>query len=106
MVFRTAVAFLIILVAGPNGELRASHWEVASLLGLAILLVVGLGTPYVCVMGAIIEASSLWEATTGALRAHIVAEVAMTACLAILGPGAFSVDARIYGRKLIVPEMD
>jgi hypothetical protein len=32
---------------------------------------------------------------------HLVISILISAALAILGPGAYSVDARIFGRKLL-----
>jgi hypothetical protein len=32
---------------------------------------------------------------------HLVISISISAALAILGPGAYSVDARIFGRKLL-----
>jgi uncharacterized membrane protein YphA (DoxX/SURF4 family) len=65
----------------------------------AALLLVGLWTPVAGVLLAIAElALSLCYPTD--LRMHILLGI-LAASLAMLGPGAWSVDARLFGRKRI-----
>jgi uncharacterized membrane protein YphA (DoxX/SURF4 family) len=67
------------------------------------LLIVGLWTPIAGVMMAVSELSLLFFSFNGA-SLHIVLAALGTA-LAMLGPGAWSVDARLFGRKRIrIPE--
>jgi putative oxidoreductase len=64
-----------------------------------ILLLVGLWTPVVGTLTAVIE---LWIAFTGAgdpLIPIVLATLAGSA--AMIGPGAWSLDARLFGRKHI-----
>jgi putative oxidoreductase len=70
---------------------------VAALIG--ILLVVGLWTPFASVLGSFLE---IWLAfsRTGYEEAPILL-AGMTASLAMLGPGAWSIDGRLFGRKRI-----
>jgi putative oxidoreductase len=65
----------------------------------AILLLIGLWTP---VAGALMGAAELWLAVMYAADpwVHILL-AALGAALAMLGPGAWSVDARLFGRKRI-----
>jgi putative oxidoreductase len=70
---------------------------IASVLGLFILA--GLWTPAV---GALIAGVQVWIALTGAddeSMAIILATLGGT--LAMIGPGAWSIDARLFGRKHI-----
>jgi putative oxidoreductase len=66
-----------------------------------ILLAVGLWTPLV---GSVVAVDELWIASSqavsqqGNLWVHILFAV-MSAALAMLGPGAWSVDAFFFGRK-------
>ena len=68
-----------------------------------ILLVAGLWTPFAGVLAASVEA---WIAVSASDNAAIPVALAVLALtLAMIGPGAWSVDARLYGRKHIdVPE--
>jgi putative oxidoreductase len=63
------------------------------------LLIVGLWTPIAGVMMALSELSLLFFSFNGA-SLHIVL-AALGAGLAMLGPGAWSLDARLFGRKRI-----
>ena len=64
-----------------------------------ILILVGLWTP---VAGALCALVELWAAASGLGDpwAHVLA-AALGAGLALLGPGAHSVDAHAYGRRRI-----
>lgn len=69
--------------------------------GMGILLLVGLWTPAV---GALIASRQLWIALSGAsdpLTPLILATLGAT--LAMIGPGAWSIDARLFGRREIKP---
>jgi len=67
----------------------------------AILLIVGLWTP---VVGALIALNELWIALSlpsshpDGVWNHVFLAV-LTAGVAMLGPGAWSIDARLFGRK-------
>jgi putative oxidoreductase len=66
-----------------------------------ILLLVGLWTP---IVGGLIAAIELWIAIlhgSDPLIPIVLATLAGTA--AMIGPGAFSVDARLFGRRHIEP---
>jgi putative oxidoreductase len=65
----------------------------------AILFLIGLWTPIVGVSIALIE---LWSAVnhSGDPWMHVVLAV-LGATVAMIGPGAWSVDARLFGRKHI-----
>jgi hypothetical protein len=66
---------------------------------LAIFIMIGLWTP---VAGALIAAVEVWTALvySGDLgTSSLLATLGAT--LAMIGPGAFSIDARLFGRKHI-----
>jgi putative oxidoreductase len=68
-------------------------------MGAGILLVLGLWTPVAGVVIAIVEA---WIALSGTCDPLIpVLLGTLGATLAIIGPGAWSIDARLFGRKHI-----
>ena len=61
------------------------------------LLVIGLGTPYI---GLLVAAMQLWLVFAGS--AHLWTAIILSglgASLAMIGPGAWSLDARFFGRK-------
>ena len=62
-----------------------------------VFLLVGLWTP---IAGAIIAATEPWIALTGTDHPRgTILLASLGIALAILGPGALSIDARLYGRK-------
>ena len=83
------------------GHLRESSPHALNfphLIGVAagILLLVGLWTP---VCGALIAIVELWVACSSAHAGIPVILATLGATLAMIGPGAWSIDARLFGRK-------
>ena len=77
------------------------HCAVPQAIGAAagILLVAGLWTPLAGGLAAVVE---MWIAVSASDNAAIPVALAILALtLAMIGPGAWSVDARLYGRKRI-----
>jgi putative oxidoreductase len=69
--------------------------------GAGILLLVGLWTPVVGTLIAVIE---LWIAVNHGNDPWIAIVLAtLGATAAMIGPGAWSIDARLFGRKHIQP---
>ena len=92
------------LVLAGTFELRAlSHSGIVSIAAAAVVvgifLIVGLWTPFV---GAFQAAMELWSAFSSSSEStlHLVL-AALGICLVMLGPGAWSLDARLFGRKRI-----
>ena len=76
--------------------------------GAGILLLVGLWTPVAGALAAIVKVSiavSRYFSHSGDPWVPIVQAV-LGAVLAMVGPGAWSIDARLFGRKRIdIPEL-
>jgi putative oxidoreductase len=102
LVLRTAAG--IPLLIGGSPEIRAVPQSALSALhllaiGAGIFLLAGLWTPLV---GALLVVLELWWAFApgGGDGLHILL-AALGVSLIMLGPGACSVDARLFGRKRI-----
>ena len=66
---------------------------------LAVMLLVGLWTPIAATLMAV---SAIVEALShDATRAQCVSVTFLSVALALIGPGAWSIDARLYGWKEI-----
>jgi putative oxidoreductase len=66
---------------------------------LALMLLVGLWTPIVAVLIAI---SAVFEATSHDINCVQCVSIAfLSVAVALIGPGAWSIDARLYGWKEI-----
>ena len=72
---------------------------VLSFAGGAFLLA-GLMTPFVAVL---VAAGGIGIALTGVFDSYVLItnQIVLSIALALLGPGAFSVDARMFGRREI-----
>jgi uncharacterized membrane protein YphA (DoxX/SURF4 family) len=95
------VAGVLLVLDGITGLMGASQHESVALEVIAaiagIFLLAGLWTP---IAGAVVMVTELWIALTGTdhLRSAILLAT-MGLSLAVLGPGARSIDARLFGRK-------
>jgi uncharacterized membrane protein YphA (DoxX/SURF4 family) len=82
-----------------NFAFASSSWP--ALIGAAagVLLLAGLWTP---IAGAVVALDQLWivYGQAGNPWPHILL-AALGAGLAMLGPGAWSIDARLFGRKRV-----
>lgn len=79
--------------AAPHGSIALQ--VVAA--GAGIFLLAGFWTP---ITGALIAVIDIWLAVSG--TAHLRSSIllaAMGAAIAVLGPGAWSIDALLFGRK-------
>ena len=66
---------------------------------LALFILAGLWTP---AMGALVAVVQVWIVLTGAGDESVaIILAALGATLAMIGPGAWSIDARLFGRKYI-----
>jgi hypothetical protein len=89
------------LVADAKAGLMELHVVVLGvLIACALAIVMGLATPIASILAAIIEAIVLYA--HGSLTAlHPAAPIVIGVALALLGPGACSIDARLFGRRLL-----
>jgi uncharacterized membrane protein YphA (DoxX/SURF4 family) len=90
---------LLYCAATTRGGTVAAPQVIGALAGL--LLIAGLWTPAAGVVAACAEG---WIAFSSPAHAGIPAALAVLGLtLALIGPGEWSVDARLYGRKHFVP---
>jgi putative oxidoreductase len=69
--------------------------------GAGILILAGLWTPVVGVLAGIAEACTAFLQPDSRFLPIMLASLVVS--LAMIGPGALSIDARLYGRKQILP---
>jgi hypothetical protein len=102
LLLRIGVAVMLLFKALPNGEMGGSWWIVAGLLTLTIALCIGIYTPAVCVASIIVQLTCFLS-TRGNNTGQFVCFTLVTLSAGLLGPGAFSVDSLLFGRRLIPP---
>ena len=92
----------ILLVHGfaPLGQSVAAGPEIPQVAGaiLGVFILVGLWTP---VTGALVVAAEAWIALSGGGNETCLVIALLGGTLAMIGPGAWSIDARLFGRKHI-----
>jgi uncharacterized membrane protein YphA (DoxX/SURF4 family) len=66
--------------------------------GAGIFILAGLWTP---VAGAVVAGAELWIAFSRGGAPQMTLFATLGASLAMIGPGAWSIDARLFGRKHI-----
>jgi putative oxidoreductase len=102
LLLRLAAAAILIRdgVANLVGQ---SRWDLIALQSVAIVaglfLLVGLWTPVVGVIVALLGVGAVISGTPYVRGAILLAVVGLA--LAMLGPGVTSIDARLFGRKRI-----
>ncbi len=79
------------LLAGP--PLGPALFQALSI-GLGTLLLAGLWTP---IAGALVTVDALWEVFSSGQPSRWIMLAALAAALVLIGPGAWSVDARLFG---------
>jgi hypothetical protein len=86
----------VILIAAP----ALSWWETGALLVLGGALCIGVFTPAACIASVLTQIALLiWAFPRGLFETAF--SVGLTLSLLLLGPGAFSVDGRLFGRRRI-----
>ena len=84
-----------------SSELSASGWVLASLLlAAAVCILLGLVTPVVAIVIGVASVYLVVSTLPNSIQNLDV--VVLSTAIALLGPGAFSVDARMFGRREIL----
>ena len=77
-------------------------WAAAALIVINISLCIGAFTPVGCIASALAQIAMLFCNIDRDLY-ELAFSLGVTTALFLLGPGAFSVDCRLFGRRLILP---
>ncbi|MGB6130938.1 MAG: hypothetical protein WBG54_04095 [Acidobacteriaceae bacterium] len=85
----------------PEAPLSFSAWDIAGLAALALLLCLGAFTPLSCTASCVVQIAMRWNHPDRD-PFQFGFSLAITTAFFLLGPGAFSVDSRLFGRRLIV----
>src|SRR5690349_1772983 len=98
LLFRCSLALFIATTAAEILPLR--HWSALMLDVLAVSLAAGFATRTIATLGTV---AGLFAVVSGACAMPILllTHVLDAAALAMIGPGAFAVDARLFGRATI-----
>ena len=100
LALRVLAAVTFLVDGSDHWALARSFWIAAAYVLPASFLVLGLLTPYFSALSVLIQIGVLIT-SGGTDQLHIITSILSGGILGILGPGAYSVDARLFGRKLI-----
>lgn len=95
VVLRCCIATALSGIAFPSG------WQHMAFLGLLSLLWLGLLTPVVCGLAAGAVVFDL-SRVRNVSDVEIVIVLLSAVSYAVVGPGAYSIDARLFGRRRLV----
>jgi uncharacterized membrane protein YphA (DoxX/SURF4 family) len=99
-VLRISVVTSLMVDGTERWALVTSFWILLVFLLLTLLLVLGFLTPYASVVTCLVQLGVL-ILTGGQNQFHLLISILNCGVLALLGPGAYSIDARIFGRRLL-----
>jgi hypothetical protein len=101
LLLRLSVAAMLAFHGSAYWFAQPPMWSSLGCGGVAILLGLGLFTPFVAIGGAIVGTIALGLCMSCDPAAGAFVLIVMAA-LGMLGAGAYSLDARIYGRREVV----
>jgi hypothetical protein len=100
LVLRIALAGMLLPSAlGLPTDLEKT-WVFAVLGATAVALCAGFLTPATSVLCVVIQIW-VWQSSGGPLGAIHICAILVAAALAMLGPGGYSIDARLFGRRRV-----
>jgi hypothetical protein len=98
---RISVAATVFFIGSLASGVLAERWVYICALLASVVLGLRLLTPMFSVLAACFEVTALL--LPGGVDSPLVMISALTAiALALLGPGAYSLDARLFGRRVLV----
>jgi uncharacterized membrane protein YphA (DoxX/SURF4 family) len=100
LVLRASVAATLIVEGASACAWFASAWAIAVVAGTVLFLLLGLLTPYAAVASCLLHLTALY-CTGWEHGFHQGVSAVNSAVLAVLGPGAWSIDARVFGRRIV-----
>ena len=104
LLLRFSVAALFLLMVFTGHSSSVSWWEIVAGAGVTMTLCLGVYTPLSSGVCILIEIFEMTAARSTLVLLLLLVSVLITLSLGILGPGAFSLDARMFGRRLIAPD--
>jgi hypothetical protein len=99
---RLSVVASLVAIATHHPDLALARWALAGVALASLCLAVGFVTPVMSVAAA---AAAVAEIAAGPHAQGLIVGVVLlldAAALGLLGPGAYSIDARLFGRRVTV----
>ncbi|MFZ6743578.1 hypothetical protein ACO0LC_10160 [Undibacterium sp. JH2W] len=103
LILRIVVALQLPAASACCSKPAMADWIDMLIEGLAVLLCIGILTPLLALLCVATAALCLFgQGVLSSMSPVICLVIANAIALALLGPGAYSLDAKFFGRRLIV----
>jgi len=102
LVLRISVAATFVLIAAIRTDMSSIHPLFVGALVVALCLVIGFLTPYLSFIVCVYALVNVFGASAHLDILLLASLLLSSAALALLGPGAFSIDARLFGRRVVI----
>ena len=100
LLLRCLVIATFLVDGTPGWTSVGFSWVFTALLAVAVSLALGFLTTYCVALCCLAEFRAL-AVSSGGNRFHILTAILTSVVLGILGPGAYSLDSRLFGRRLL-----
>ena len=102
LVLRISVAGTFVLITANQTGMSSIHPLFIGALLSGLCLAIGFLTPYVSSVVCVYALVNLFRASAHLDVLLLASLLLNSVALALLGPGAYSVDARLFGRRVVV----
>jgi hypothetical protein len=103
LLLRITIAGLLVVSALSNESVgNITPWKAISAGITCILLCLGALTPLASALSIVIEAM-YFPGLDGLKSANLALHMLVSLAMFVLGPGAYSLDSKMFGRRLILP---
>jgi hypothetical protein len=105
VLLRLSVAVMLLMLGYQRGGAHYAVWAFAGFAVLAAFFLLGALTPILCVVGGCIEIAAIFM-MKDIDTVRMLFSIVDTAALGLMGPGGYSLDARIFGRRRVILSTD
>lgn len=102
LVLRISVAATFVLIAANRTDMSSIHPLFVGALVVALCLAIGFLTPYLSFIVCVYALMNVFGARSHLDILLLASLLLSSAALTLLGPGAYSIDARLFGRRVVI----
>jgi hypothetical protein len=102
LILRLCAAGMLLRDVMPRATAAPPYWGAAGVILLAAIVIAGALTPVSSIASGVVQIATCTYAIQPPL-VDVALSLGVTLALCLTGPGAFSIDGRLFGRRLIHP---